>query len=161
EKQIPTKTVKSILLSCLNTCVPGSSEWRGAILIMNRHPCSLVTQTCSHVASTCSNKSMVPVKLHVFPALVLTIIAVLLAACSTVEKSHQETSSSHVASMVDRSTPPEAKVLDADPDGCTWVAATGSVRFGDQDTKHQAFAQAIAEARRKAMGALLGVRIDH
>lgn len=104
---------------------------------------------------------MVPVKLHVFPALVLAISVALLAACSTFEQSHQEASNRNVASMVDRNTPSEATVLDADPDGCTWVVATGSVRFGDQDTKHQAFAQAIAEARRKAMGALLGVRIDH
>lgn len=63
--------------------------------------------------------------------------------------------------MVERGTFAEVKILDTDPDGCTWVAATGSVRFGDQDTKHQAFAQAIADARRKAMDTLLGVRIDH
>ena len=100
-------------------------------------------------------------KLHIFPALVLAITVAVLAACSTFEQSHQEASNSHGASIADRGTPTEAKVLDTDPDGCTWVAATGSVRFGDQDTKHQAFAQAIAEARRKAMGTLLGVRIDH
>lgn len=66
-----------------------------------------------------------------------------------------------MSSMVERNKPAEAKILDTDPDGCTWVTATGSVSFGDQDTKHQAFAQAIAEARQKAMETLLGVRIDH
>jgi hypothetical protein len=104
---------------------------------------------------------MVPVKFHIFPALGLAITVVLLTACFTVEQTHQETSKSNIAPMVDRGTPSKAKVLDTDPDGCTWVAATGSVRFGDQDTKHQAFAQAIAEARRKAIDTLLGVRIDH
>lgn len=104
---------------------------------------------------------MVPAKLHIIPALGLAITVALLTACSTVEQTHQEASKSNVAPMVDRGTPPETKVLNTDPDGCTWVVATGSVRFGDQDTKHQAFAQAIAEARRKAMDTLLGVRIDH
>lgn len=104
---------------------------------------------------------MVPVKLHVFPALVLAITVDLLAACSTFEQSHQEASNRNVASMVDRDIPQEVTILDADPDGCTWVVATGSVRFGDQDTKHQAFAQAIAEARRKAMDTFIGVRVDH
>ena len=105
---------------------------------------------------------MVPVKFHIlFPALGLATAVALLTACSTVESKRQDASDRAVASMVERSTPAEAKVLDIDPDGCTWVAATGSVRFGDQDTKHQAFAQAIAEARRKAMDTLLGVRIDH
>jgi hypothetical protein len=66
-----------------------------------------------------------------------------------------------MSNMVGSGNPTEAKILNTDPDGCTWVAATGSVRFGDQDTKHQAFAQAIAEARRKAMNALFGVSIHH
>jgi hypothetical protein len=104
---------------------------------------------------------MVPAKLHIIPALGLAITVALLTACSTVEETQQEASKSNIAPMVDRGTPQEAKVLDTDPDGCTWVAATGSIRFGDQDTKHQAFAQAIAEARRKAMNAMLGVRIHH
>ena len=104
---------------------------------------------------------MVTGKSHIFPALGLAITVAVLTACSTVELTHQDASKSNVASMVDRSMPPGAKVLDTDPDGCTWVVATGSVRFGDQDTKHQAFAQAIAEARRKAMDTLLGIRIDH
>jgi hypothetical protein len=104
---------------------------------------------------------MIPVKFHIVPALGLAIAVALLTACSTVEHTHQDAPKSNIASMVDRSMPPEAKVLDTDSDGCTWVVATGSVRFGDQDTKHQAFAQAIAEARRKAMDTLLGIRIDH
>ena len=105
---------------------------------------------------------MMPIKFHIFPALGLTITAAFFAACSTVEsQAAKMLRTATVTRMVGRSTPPETKVLDADPDGCTWVAATGSVRFGDQDTKHQAFAQAIAEARRKAVDTLLGVRIDH
>ena len=104
---------------------------------------------------------MMPIKFHIFPALGLAITAAFFAACSTVEHTQQDAPNSTVTRMVGRSMPAEAKILDADPDGCTWVAATGSVRFGDQDTKHQAFAQAIAEARRIAVDTLLGVRIDH
>ena len=104
---------------------------------------------------------MAPVTSQIFPALVLGMTVVILTACSTVVQTHQVATKSKVGLVVDRGTSLEAKILDTDPDGCTWVAATGSVRFSDQDTKHQAFAQAIAEARRKAMSALLGVQIDH
>ena len=104
---------------------------------------------------------MVTVKFHIFPALGLALTAAVLTACSTIAHKHQDAAESNMSSMVERNKPAEAKILDTDPDGCTWVAATGSVRFGDQDTKHQAFAQAIAEARQKAMETLLGVRIDH
>ena len=105
---------------------------------------------------------MVMVKFHLLSsALGLAIAVAFLTACSTVDPKNQVASKSNVAHMVERDTPAEAKVLGIDPDGCTWVAATGSVRFGDQDTKHQAFAQAIAEARRKAMNALLGVNLHH
>jgi hypothetical protein len=104
---------------------------------------------------------MVTVKFHIFSPIGLAISAALLTTCSTVEHKHQAATETNMSSMVERSTLADAKILATDPDGCTWVAATGSVRFGDQDTKHQAFAQAIAEARRKAMDTLLGVRIDH
>ena len=104
---------------------------------------------------------MVPVKLHILPILGLAITVALLTACSTVERKHQEALESMMSSTDEKSTPTEAQILGTDPDGCTWVVATGSVRFGDQDTKHQAFAQAIAEARRKAMDTFLGVRVDH
>jgi hypothetical protein len=104
---------------------------------------------------------MMPVKFYILPALAVAIHATFLTACSTVEHKNQDATKSNTSSMVQRDTLAEAKILDIDPDGCTWVAATGSVRFGEQDTKHQAFAQAIAEARRKAIDTLLGVRIDH
>ena len=102
-----------------------------------------------------------PVKFYIVAALAVAIHATFLTACSTVEHKNQDATKSNTSSMVQRDTLAEAKILDIDPDGCTWVAATGSVRFGEQDTKHQAFAQAIAEARRKAIDTLLGVRIDH
>jgi hypothetical protein len=104
---------------------------------------------------------MVTFRFDIFLALGLAINAAILTACSTVKVTHQDTTESNMSNMVGRGNPMEAKILNTDPDGCTWVAATGSVRFDDQDTKHQAFAQAIAEARRNAMDTLLGVRIDH
>jgi len=55
----------------------------------------------------------------------------------------------------------EVKILGHDPDNCTWVESRASVSFGDQDTKHQALAQAVSEARAKAMHRLLGVRLQH
>src|SRR5574337_866319 len=55
----------------------------------------------------------------------------------------------------------DVKILDMDPDHCTWVESTATVVFGDQDTKHQAFAQAVMEARSKAMNRLLGVHLEH
>ena len=56
---------------------------------------------------------------------------------------------------------PEATILERDPDGCTWVDSRAGIAFGDHDTKHQARAQAISEARVKAMQRLLGVRLLH
>lgn len=55
----------------------------------------------------------------------------------------------------------DVKILDMDPDHCTWVESTATVVFGDQDTKHQAFAQAVMEARSKAMNRLLDVHLEH
>jgi hypothetical protein len=104
---------------------------------------------------------MVAIRFDIFLALGLAINAALLTACSTGKLKDQDTTQINRSNMVGRGNPTEAKILNTDPDGCTWVAATGGVRFGDQDTKHQAFAQAIGEARRKAMDTLLGVRIDH
>ena len=56
---------------------------------------------------------------------------------------------------------PGVRVLRADPEGCTWVESHADVVFGDQYTKHQAFAQAVMEARTKAMNRLLGVHLEH
>ncbi|HXX74917.1 MAG TPA: DUF4384 domain-containing protein [Nitrospiraceae bacterium] len=104
---------------------------------------------------------MVAIRSEIFLALGLTITAAFLNACSPVEHRNQDASRTTTLSIVQKDALAETKILETDPDGCTWVAATGSVRFGDQDTKHQAYAQAIAEARRKAIDTLLGVRIDH
>jgi len=104
---------------------------------------------------------MVAIKSDFFLLIGLALNIAFLTACSTVDLKHQESAESHMSDVAGRGTSTETKILGMDPDGCTWVAATGSVRFGDQDTKHQAFAQAIAEARHKAMNALLGVRIHH
>jgi hypothetical protein len=62
---------------------------------------------------------------------------------------------------VNRESQLDVKTLSADPDGCTWVESKASVAFGDQDTKHQALAQAVTEARIKAIQGLLGVRLEH
>ena len=55
----------------------------------------------------------------------------------------------------------EVKVLGHDSDNCTWVESRARVSFGEQDTKHQARAQAISEARIKAMDHLLGIHVQH
>ena len=55
---------------------------------------------------------------------------------------------------------PDVQVLQADPDGCTWVEARAGVDFGQHDTKHQAMAQAISEARAKAIEGFLGVKVQ-
>ena len=55
----------------------------------------------------------------------------------------------------------EVKILGHDSDNCTWVESRARVSFGEQDTKHQARAQAISEARIKAMERLLGVHVQH
>lgn len=54
----------------------------------------------------------------------------------------------------------EASVLGPDAEHCTWVASTASVPFGDQDTKHQALARAVMDARSKAMNQLLGTKLE-
>ena len=64
-----------------------------------------------------------------------------------------------LAALVFAAGDPDVQVLKADPAGCTWVEATGSVSFGQQDTKHQAMAQAISEARAKAIEGFLGIII--
>src|SRR5690242_21290416 len=43
----------------------------------------------------------------------------------------------------------------------TLFRSKASVAFGDQDTKHQALAQAVTEARIQAIQGLLGVRLEH
>ena len=52
-----------------------------------------------------------------------------------------------------------AKVLSKDPRGCTWLESEGLVTVGEQDSKHQARAAAIDEARKSAMQDFLGVDV--
>lgn len=54
----------------------------------------------------------------------------------------------------------DAKVLEQDPLGCTWVESKATVSFGEHDTKHQAHAQAMSEARAKALHRFLGVNVQ-
>ncbi|HEY5599870.1 MAG TPA: DUF4384 domain-containing protein [Candidatus Manganitrophaceae bacterium] len=56
---------------------------------------------------------------------------------------------------------PDVKVLQEDSAGCTWVEAKATISFGENDTKHQAKAQAVSEARAKAMHRFLGVSLQH
>lgn len=54
----------------------------------------------------------------------------------------------------------DVKVLEHDPLGCTWVESKATVSFGEHDTKHQAHAQAVSEARAKALHRVLGVSVQ-
>lgn len=53
----------------------------------------------------------------------------------------------------------KAKVLDADSRGCTWIESEGLVTVGEDETRGQARAAAIAEARNVAMKDFLGVNV--
>lgn len=53
-----------------------------------------------------------------------------------------------------------AKVLGADPEGCTWLEGEARVVVGDQDSKHQARAAAIEQARAAAVQDFLGVEVN-
>jgi hypothetical protein len=59
---------------------------------------------------------------------------------------------------------PEAKpvvqVLGTDPSGCTWIGSEGLVTVGEQDSRYQARAAAISEARKSAMQDYLGVGVQ-
>jgi len=79
---------------------------------------------------------MVAIRFDTYLALGLAINVALLTACSTVKPTHRDPTPGPMSSMVGEGHVTEAKILNMDPDGCTWVAATGGVRFGDQDTKH-------------------------
>jgi hypothetical protein len=57
--------------------------------------------------------------------------------------------------MTDRS----GKILGTDRDGCTWVSGEAVVTVGDQDTRHQARAAAIEQARAAAVQDFLGVDV--
>jgi len=51
-------------------------------------------------------------------------------------------------------------ILDRDPAGCTWVSSTARVPFEEHNTRHQAQAQAISQARAKAMRHFLGIKVQ-
>jgi hypothetical protein len=51
------------------------------------------------------------------------------------------------------------KVLGTDADGCTWIAGEATVSVGEQDTRHQARAAAIEQARAAAVQDFLGVDV--
>ncbi len=97
----------------------------------------------------------------------LTVLPVL-AAMNHPRLQHLRLAISIVAGMVLVLLPvgahgadgPDVRVLQADPAGCTWVEATGSVSFGQHDTRHQAKAAAISEARAKAIEGFLGVIVQ-
>lgn len=57
--------------------------------------------------------------------------------------------------------PSEVLILDRDPAGCTWVSSTARVPFGEHHTRHQAQAQAISQARAKAMRHFLGIKVQN
>ncbi|MDX6770969.1 MAG: hypothetical protein SF051_15660 [Elusimicrobiota bacterium] len=51
------------------------------------------------------------------------------------------------------------KVLGKDPEGCTWIEGVASVAVGEQDTRHQARAMAIEQARAGAIQDFAGVDV--
>jgi hypothetical protein len=51
------------------------------------------------------------------------------------------------------------KILGKDPDGCTWLEGEASVVVGDQDTRAQARASAVEQARAAAVQDFLGVDV--
>ncbi|MFH2204120.1 MAG: DUF4384 domain-containing protein [Elusimicrobiota bacterium] len=53
------------------------------------------------------------------------------------------------------------KVLKKDAAGCSWVESAATVSFGETDTRHQAKARAVAQARSMAMQKFLGVTLSH
>ncbi len=53
----------------------------------------------------------------------------------------------------------KAKVLEADPRGCTWIESRGLVTVGEDETKGQVRASAVNAARNNAMQDFLGVGV--
>ena len=76
---------------------------------------------------------MVAIRSDIFLLIGLALNIALVTACSTVDLEHQGSVESHMSDVAGRGTSTETKILDMDPDGCTWVTATGSVTFGDED----------------------------
>ncbi|MEK7390390.1 MAG: DUF4384 domain-containing protein [Elusimicrobiota bacterium] len=57
------------------------------------------------------------------------------------------------------SVEPAGKILGVDPDGCTWLEGAASVAVGSQETRHQARAAAMEQARAAAVRDFLGVEV--
>jgi len=55
----------------------------------------------------------------------------------------------------------DIEILGRDSDGCTWVSSAARVPFGVHSTRHQAQAQAVSEARAKAMRHYLGIKVQN
>ena len=81
-----------------------------------------------------------------------------ISSQKTPEPSPQRTASA--GSIGSSSSQEGIKVLQRDPAGCTWVEATGTASFGQNDTRHQAKAQAVSDARAKAIEGFLGVKVQ-
>jgi len=98
-----------------------------------------------------------------FPLGVLASAGLSLAGCAGPGSSTGDfgAGTRTTQSTVSQADSPKVTILGHDPDGCTWVESTASIAFGEHDTKHQARAQAVSEARIKAMQHLLGVRVQH
>lgn len=90
----------------------------------------------------------------------LLILEVVLQGCAGSDSTVTGTVETRMLAA-SRESQRNVKMLSADPAGCTWVESKASVSFGDQDTKHQALAQAVTEARIQAIQSLLGVRLEH
>jgi hypothetical protein len=89
-------------------------------------------------------------------------LQITMQSCTAMPPSRQTDMSHNVEmSPISEIHSEDVRILDIDADHCTWVASTATVMFGDQDTKHQAFAQAVMDARAKAMNRLLGVHVEH
>lgn len=93
----------------------------------------------------------------------LPCIILFLAGCSRPGAIAGNTGAStrSAQSVMSQEVMPDAEILGQDAEGCTWVESRAMILFGDHDTKHQARAQAVSEARVKAMQRLLGVRLQH
>ncbi|MCX5724112.1 MAG: DUF4384 domain-containing protein [Nitrospirae bacterium] len=81
-----------------------------------------------------------------------------MALQKTPERSPQPAAPS--GSTGSSSSQENVKVLQRDPAGCTWVEAVGTASFGQNDTRHQAKAQAVSDARAKAIEGFLGIKVQ-
>jgi hypothetical protein len=97
-------------------------------------------------------------------------LILVLGACGHVEKPVAGRNRALQGRAVPQAEPPAltpapeaapgaAKVLGRDAAGCTWVESEGLVTVGDRESRHQARAAAVEEARKAAMRDFLGVDV--